>query len=205
MTRLWKTWGAALGLLFLAAMQQAVGATGPQALVRDTSERVLAEVVHRKAELEAEPGKIYGLVEKIVVPNFDFERISRWVLGKYWRTATDAQREAFVREFRTLLVRTYAKVLLSYSGEAIEYPPVAVPAGATDVRVRTLVRETGAPAVPVDYSLYLNSGRWLVYDVVVDGVSLVSNYRSSFGRQIQRKGMDNLIGQIEARNRDGKS
>jgi len=205
MTRLCKTWVLALGLFLLAAVQQAVGATDPRELVRDTSERVLGEVAHRKAELEADPSKIYGLVQSIVVPNFDFERISRWVLGKYWRTATDAQREAFVGEFRTLLVRTYAKVLLSYSGQAIEYPPMALPPGATEVRVRTLVRETGSPAVPVDYSLYLDKGRWRVYDVVVDGVSLVSNYRSSFGRLIQRKGMDSLIGQIQARNRDGKS
>jgi phospholipid transport system substrate-binding protein len=205
MTRCWRTWVAAWTLLLLAVVQPALGASDPRELVRDTAERVLDEIADRKAELEAEPQKIYGLVQEIVVPNFDFERISQWVLGKYWRRASEAQREAFVREFRTLLVRTYARVLLSYSGEAIEYLPTPLPPGATDARVRTLVRERGSPPVPIDYSLYLKNGRWLVYDVVVDSVSLVSNYRSSFGRQIQRKGMDQLIALLELRNRDGKS
>jgi phospholipid transport system substrate-binding protein len=177
-------------------------AEDPFNLVRETADRVLAEISSRKEELTESPGKIYGLVDDIVLPKFDFYRMSRLVLGKYWRRATDPEQASFIREFRELLVRTYATALLSYSGQQIEYLPLHAPPEAKQLKVNTQVKEPGSPPIPIDYSLYLDDeGKWKVYDVTIDGVSLVSNYRSSFSSQIRRYKLSGLIKRLADRNR----
>lgn len=178
-------------------------AMGPEELVRQTSENVLSEVRANKAELEADSSRIYALVEQAVLPRFDFERMSRLVLGRYWRDATDEQKQAFIEEFSELLVRTYATALLNYSGQEIKYLPVKAASDAQEVRVDTEVSEAGAPSIPINYSLYDAGDTWKVFDVSIDGVSLVSNYRSSFSSQIRRYGVDGLIGKIKERNDKG--
>jgi phospholipid transport system substrate-binding protein len=129
--------------------------------------------------------------------------MSRLVLGKYWRKATPEQREAFVREFRELLIRTYATALLNYSGQDIVYLPVRVGKDVRKVTVNTQVRATGAPAIPVDYRLWLSDNGWKVYDVSIDNISLVSNYRSSFASQIRRYKLDGLIAKLQKLNQRG--
>jgi phospholipid transport system substrate-binding protein len=183
------------------AETQAVGQK-PLEMIKETADRVLAELSYRKDDLTRNPGKIYGLVDEIVLPRFDFYRMSRLVLGKYWRRATDPEQANFIREFRELLVRTYATALLSYSGQKIVYLPMHFSPGATKVKVATQVKEPGSPPIPINYSLYLDEkGEWMVYDVVIDGVSLVSNYRSSFSSQIRRYKMSGLIQRLADRNR----
>ncbi len=183
----------------------AFAVSDPLALVRDTSNRVLLEILNRKDELTESPGKIYRLIDDILIPRFDFYRMSRLVLGKYWRRAADYQQAAFVREFRELLVRTYASALLNYSGQEIKYLPLRLVPGATRVVVNTEVREgRGTPAIPIKYSLYLAEDDWMVYDVTIDGVSLVSNYRSSFAAQVRRYRIDGLIKKLTERNRRGR-
>lgn len=172
----------------------------PLALVKDTSDRVLAAVTERKAELDAAPEKVYGLINEIVLPHFDFVRMSRLVLGKYWRKASDAQKDAFVSEFRQLLVRTYGVALLNYSGQKIEYLPMREVGDAKEVNVNTEVAEHGAPPIPINYRLYLNGGQWKVFDITIDSVSLVSNYRTGFNNQIRRHGLDGLIAKLKERN-----
>ncbi len=171
----------------------------PLSLVRDTAERMLQEMRARKAELQANPDQIYRLVEQIVLPRFDFERMSRLAVGRHWRRASDDQRRAFVEAFRQLLVRTYATALLNYSDEQIVYKPFRAEPGARNVVVNTLVSEPGGTPVPIDYRLHRGEdGQWRVYDVIVDGVSLVSNYRASFNNEIRRHGMDGLIRRLRA-------
>jgi phospholipid transport system substrate-binding protein len=195
--------GLALVLLWLypllAAAQQ-----DPMEVVKSTSERVLAEVQGRKKELNESPGKIYPLVEEIVLPRFDFQRMSQLVLGKHWRRAKPEQKKAFVVQFRELLVRTYATALLNYSGQEIEYPPIQWKPEDGRVMVKTVLRENGAPPVPIDYKLYLKDGEWKVYDVVIDNLSLVSNYRSNYSSKIRRHKLDGLIKMLAERNRQDK-
>jgi phospholipid transport system substrate-binding protein len=183
----------------LAAAQQ-----DPVELVKTTSERVLAEVRDHKKELNESPGKIYPMVEEIVLPRFDFQRMSQLVLGKHWRKATPDQRKAFVMEFRELLVRTYATALLNYSGQEIEYPPIQWRPEDGRVMVKTLLRENGAPSLPIDYKLYLKEGEWKVYDVVIDNLSLVSNYRSNYSSKIRRHKLSGLIKMLAERNQQDK-
>ena len=187
--------------LFLLSSFAAAAIDGPQQLVRSTGETVLAEVTARRAELEADPRLVYPLVESTVVPHFDFRRMSQSALGRFWRRATDAQKERVTNEFRELLVRTYATALLGYSGQTIEYLPVRATKGAEKVLVPTRITNGGAPPVPVNYRLRLNDDGWQVYDVVIDGVSLITNYRSQFASLVRRDGIDGLITALAEKNR----
>ncbi len=164
-------------------------------MVQQTTERVTGILQSRKAELEADPALLYTVVEKEVAPYFDFVRMSRLVLGKHWRRATPEERQQFAEEFRRLLVRSYAASMLKYSGEKINFLPLREDPEATDVTVRTEVEVPGTDPVEVDYSLSLRDGEWMVYDVVIGGVSLVVNYRTSFAEEIRSSG--GLAGLIE--------
>ncbi len=184
-------WIGLLGLLWpLLGLAEAktdasAGFADPQQVVRHTAETVLSEVGARKAELEASPSLIYPLVERTVVPRFDFESMTRSAMGRFWRQATPQQQQRLIVEFRELLVRTYATALLGYSGQQIEYPPMRSQENATSVTVPTRITNSGGPPIPISYRLKSrDEGNWLVYDVVIDNVSLVTNYRSSFARII---------------------
>ncbi len=191
-------------VLFLAAMvgmQTSWGSMqNPLDLVQETSNQVLAKVIDKKQELNKSPEKIANLVTDIVAPHFDFQHMSQLVLGKYWRRASDAQKAAFIKQFQALLIRTYAIALLNYSDQAIEYLPLHAQADASKVVVKTEVRSNGAPAIPINYRLHLHDACWKVYDVIIDNVSLVSNYRTGFSNQIRRKGLDSLIARLKKKN-----
>jgi len=192
--------------LSLAAVSAGVGAAEDlaTALVRDTSERMLAVLEKRRAEIDRNPSLIYALVEDIVLPHFDFDRITQSAVGRHWRDASPGQREALVKGFRQVLVRTYARALLGYSGEEVRYLPVRPGRQADSVTVSTEVRGRGSPPIPIDYRLYRKGGAWKVYDVVVDNVSLVSNYRSSFAAQVRQGGIDGLIARLAEMNTRGQ-
>jgi phospholipid transport system substrate-binding protein len=152
------------------------------------------------AAITDDPAALDRLVTDIVLPYFDFRRMSQWVLGKYYRKATADQRERFVVEFRNLLVRTYGRFLSEYAGEKVVYLPVADTSDATSVKVRTEIEFGDNSVISVAYSLYSGPDGWKVYDVAFDGVSMVTNYRSSYGRIIRTEGMDSLISQMVRRN-----
>lgn len=192
---------ATLLFVLLPVLARATDGLDAQALVRATADKVLAEVRANKARLDRDNSGIYDLVQRHVVPHFDFTRMTQSAMGRHWRSATEEQRSALVREFQEMLVRTYAVALLNYSGQQIEYLPLRASAVEDDVLVQTKVSDSGAPPIPIDYRLYRTLGGWKVYDVSIDGVSLVSNYRSSFAEQVQRNGVDGLIRQLSDRNR----
>lgn len=178
---------------------------GPRELVMHTSEDVLQTLRREKAGYEAHPERVYELVDKLVVPHFDFARMARWVLGKHWRAATAEQRQRFTEEFRNLLVRTYSAALLDYTDQRIEYDPLRVsPSDRKVAVVRTRVQRPGAPEVPIDYTMYRSARDWKVFDVSVDGISLVTTYRTSFGQEVRQHGIEGLIASLEARNAQRK-
>jgi len=177
----------------------------PQELVHQTADRMLDRLRTESKVIDQHPGRIYDLVNEIVLPHFDFERMSTWVLGKYWRRATPDQRARFVEAFRNLLVRTYAKSLSSYKDNTITYLPFRPGHDEKEARVRTEVDQPGGFPVPIDYSLYIKDGEWKVYDVTVDGVSLVTNYRTTFANQIRQDGLDKLITTLADRNKQDEA
>lgn len=174
------------------------------ALVKRTAERMLDTLEARRAEIDRNPALIYGLVETIVLPHFDFERITQGAVGQYWRQATPAQQRQLVDGFRQVLIRTYARSLLSYSGQDIHYLPVKPGNRPAMVTVSTEVRESGSAPIPVDYRMHNAGSGWKVYDVVINNASLVGNYRSSFATEIRQNGIDGLIARLGEMNRKGQ-
>jgi len=185
----------------LVAGQSVADDIAPQELVRDTSSRMLVALHDEQESIREDSGRLYELVSEIVLPYFDFRRMSQWVLGKNWRKATPEQRERFVEQFRLLLVRTYGSALFEYADEKIIYLPFVADSDAKTVTVRTEIELAGATAIPITYSMYRSNAGWKVYDVSISGVSLVTNYRSTFGSIIRKDGMDVLISQMFERNR----
>ncbi|MCK9529569.1 MAG: ABC transporter substrate-binding protein [Gammaproteobacteria bacterium] len=200
-----KLWtGALLALALAVAPAQAQDPQEAQQLVQQTAEKVLDRLQQDQERLKANPDLIYPLVEDIVLPHFDFARMSQWVLGKHWRAADAGQRERFTNEFRDLLVRTYAKALLEYTDQTIEYLPLLAGDNTDRVVVRTqIVQQGSAYPIPINYNMYHRKDGWKVYDISVDGVSLVSNYRTSFASEIRTGGIDDLIAKLESRNKRG--
>ncbi|MDD5240465.1 MAG: ABC transporter substrate-binding protein [Sulfuricella sp.] len=192
--------------IFGGATAAAVAAeVAPDVLVKETSQDVLAIVKKDKDIQAGNKKKIYELVDAKVLPHFDFRRMTMLAVGKDWRQATPAQQEALVKEFRTLLVRTYSTSLTAYKNQVIEYKPLRAQAGETDVVVQTVVKQPdGQPPVPIDYRL-LKNGTWKVYDVIVDNISLVTNYRSSFSSEIRKSGIDGLIKSLVDKNHSGEN
>jgi phospholipid transport system substrate-binding protein len=192
--------GVLFGVLSLTAVAAPVASSSPRDMVVDTSQKMLAALKNDKDLLKQNPQRVYDLVSEIVLPHFDFTTMSKWVLGKNWRTLNPDQQQRFTNEFRTLLVRTYAVSLSEYRDQKLNYLPLQAAPGADDVTVRTEVLRGGGPVIPINYSMHLTANGWKVYDVVIDGVSLVVNYRTSFATQIRNGGVDKLIEQLVARN-----
>jgi phospholipid transport system substrate-binding protein len=174
------------------------------ALVKRTTEQMLSTLQARRAEVDRNPSMIYGMIDTIVAPHFDFERITQGAVGQYWRQASPAQQRDLVNRFKQVLVRTYARSLLNYSGEEIRYLPLRPGSRNNTVTVSTEVSEPGGAPIPIDYRMYNNGSGWKVYDVVINNASLVGNYRSSFAAEIRQKGVDGLITKLGDMNSKGQ-
>ncbi|MFT7235882.1 MAG: phospholipid transport system substrate-binding protein [Methylophagaceae bacterium] len=193
-------------VLLSPAIVIAEEASEPQALVKDASDRMVQALKDNKDKIEQDPSFVYGLVDAILIPNFDFAKMSKLALGKNWRKANAQQRERFIGEFRLLLVRTYSTAMLEYSDEEIVFLPFRDDLAKKRVKVRMEVLQTGGPSIPMGLSMYLNKDNaWKVYDVKIDGISLVTNYRSSFAAEIRQGGMEKLIDDLASRNEKVKA
>jgi len=185
---------------FFATATVVAAEMAPDALVKETSQDVL-EIVKKDKDIQAgNKQKIYALVDAKVLPHFDFKRMTQLAVGKSWRQATPAQQDALVKEFRALLVRTYSTSLSTYKNQVIEYKSLRMQPSDTDVTVKTVVKQSGGQPIPIDYSLQKNADGWKVYDVVVDNISLVTNYRGSFASEIRQSGIDGLIKTLVEKN-----
>jgi phospholipid transport system substrate-binding protein len=180
-----------------------VYAQTPEELVKTTTDAILTALKVHQSTLEQDPGKIFALVDKIVLPHFDFERMSKLVLAQYWRTASTAQRQRFVHEFRALVVRTYATALLDYTDEKVHFLSSLGNVNDKRVTIRTEVRKPGGSIrIPINYEMYLPQENWKVYDVKVDNVSLVTTYRNAYKERIKNDGLDALIDTLAAKTKD---
>ena len=186
--------------LVLALTMSLVMAAAPQEIVRETTDNVLARVKNDKDTLRADPGKMFDLVSELIFPHFDFAVMSQWVLGDNWGSADEATRTAFVAQFRKLLVRTYATALLEFSDQTISYPATKTQGAASTATVRQEISQPGAEIIPVVYRLHNKTGDWKVFDVSVDGVSLIKTYRASFGSMIKTDGLSGLIKSLDSKN-----
>jgi phospholipid transport system substrate-binding protein len=176
--------------------------TAPQALVKDSSDKMMQSLKDNKLQLEADPTLIYGIVADVLMPHFDFDKMAKLALGKNWRGLSDTQKVSFTAEFRSLLIRTYATAMLEYTDEEIRFLPFRDDVKRKRVQVGTeIIQKGGGPAIPMTLALYQNkSDDWKVYDVKIDGISLVTNYRSTFATEIRNDGVDKLIERLAIKN-----
>lgn len=187
-----------IGLLVLAAFVTAwevrAQAQSPDVLVRNTTEEVLTIVRNDKDIKAGKVDHIVDLIEEKVAPHFDFVRMTRLAVGRAWRDATPAQRDTLIKEFRSLLVRSYSAAFTAYTGVSVEYRPFRFNPGDKEATVQTVIKlPKGAEPVTVDYDMALTPAGWKVYDVRVAGASLIINYRNLFALDIDRGGIEGLI------------
>jgi phospholipid transport system substrate-binding protein len=165
------------------------------------------EVVRNDKELRSgNQQKLLELVDAKVLPHFNFEHMTKLAVGRSWRIATDEQKKQLMSEFRILLVRTYTKAFTSYRDQIVEVKPFKLDPAATDVTVKTAIVKPGSQQpIEVDYDMEKSPDGWKVYDLTVEGVSLVTSYRGTFADQIQQVGIDGLIKTLVQKNQAAAS
>lgn len=169
----------------------------PDQLVRDTANATLAEIRQRSDELSKNPEQLYALVEDRLVPHFDINLIARQVLGRYWTQATPEQRARFASAFRRSLIRTYAKALLAFKDNDLTWAPAVLSADGTEASVKSTVASSNGTALSVNYKMHRVDDKWLVNDITIDGVSLVTNYRGIFVNEVRKSNMEDVIDRLE--------
>jgi phospholipid transport system substrate-binding protein len=189
-------------LLFAAgAVSAQASAQAPDALIRTVSTEVLDTIRKDKSLQTGDIGRLQQLVDEKVLPHVNFEKMTQLAVGRGWRQATPEQRQALTREFRVLLIRTYAGAMSAVRDHQVQMRPFRAQPGDTDVVVRTAVVSGGSEPIQLDYRLEKTDASWKIYDVNVLGVWLVENYRNSFASEINTKGIDGLIKALSDRNR----
>ncbi|HSH29742.1 MAG TPA: ABC transporter substrate-binding protein [Thiohalobacter sp.] len=174
-------------------------AADPRELVMRVSNELVAALREQREAIRQDEAIAYRLADEIVVPHIDFERIARWVLGKHWRSASEAQRTAFMEGFRQHLMRTYVSSMINYTDEIlahadeVNYPPLRNPNDSDQVTVRSRISLPRGGTAQVDYTMVRTASSWKIADLAIDGISLALTYRKEFSAQISRNGLDALI------------
>lgn len=190
----------AFALFFLSTSAFANEPLAPDEMIKRTANEVLGIIKSDKDIQAGNKKKVKELIETKILPQFDFTRMTRLAVGRFWNQATPAQQQELTNEFRSLLVRTYSASLNSYKDQKIDYKPLRMNPSDTDVVVKTAVQQPSGRAIPIDYTVIKSASGWKVYDIAVDGVSLVVNYRSSFAQEINQGGIAQLINTLKAKN-----
>jgi phospholipid transport system substrate-binding protein len=191
----------ASGLLLLALQMPLLATTtaDPQEIVKRTTEEVLQKLRTEGEALQKDPRRLYEVINEVILPHFDFGQMSKWVLGRYWRSASEPQRNEFTKQFELLLVRTYSNALAEFRDETVAFLP-SQNRSPTEIAVRSKINRTAGPSVLITYQMHKVDGLWKIYDVAVEGVSLVINYRSSFAQEIKQNGLQGLIQRLAEKN-----
>ncbi len=185
----------------LLALMPASAQVAPDEMVK-TAATAVTSVLKSDPAILGNPAKLKELIENKLLPNFNFQRMTQLAMGRNWAKASPEQQTALTKEFQTLLVRTYSGALASFRNNTIDYKPLRMAAGETDVTVKTVVNQANGQGIPIDYSLEKAAdGNWKAYDIIVAGVSLVTNYRDEFNTVIRDQSVDALIKQLQAKNK----
>ena len=190
-----------VGLILLVSFP-VMAATGPEQLVRQTVESVVDQLKANMDTFKSDPQKVYKMVDDLVLPHFDFVAMTDLALGSYKDDVGTDQKPEIVSEFRQLLVRTYSSALFEYTDQELIFLPMEGNEAEGEVTVRIEIEQAGGFPIPINYTLRLGDDGWKVFDVSVDEVSLVTNYRSSFARAIKKNGVDGLIKTLQERNQE---
>jgi phospholipid transport system substrate-binding protein len=183
--------------LFAATISQ----EDPEVMVRTLSQELIIKINEQRAELETHPEKIKAFADEYVLPYVDTAKMARYVMGRYWRTATNAQKTEFTQAFSDMLIHSYSKSLLKLQIDKVVVKPAReVKKGV--VTVASVVAQSDGNKTDVVYRVYLNrkTQQWLLYDISIEGISMLLNYRKSYGSEISKKGLDQVISEMVAKN-----
>ena len=172
---------------------------GPEQLVQKITQEVLDSIRSDKQLAAGDRQKAVKLAEEKVLPYIDFEEATRLAVGRAWPKATPEQKKKLVAEFRNMLVRTYSNAIGGYHGQTLKVLPSRGKQDPQDTIVRTQFVRPGGPPLPIDFQMR-NEGGWKVYDIAVEGVSLVLTYRSEFDAVVKQEGIDGLIKRLAQKN-----
>lgn len=194
-----------LFFILLAAPATALAAKDepPDVLAKRTTEEVLT-IIRQDSEIKHNRKKLFALIDAKVLPHFDFTHMTRLAVGRHWSGATPQQQD-LVREFRTLLVRTYSTALTNYKNQKVVFKTLRMQPGETDVTIKTESIQSGEKPIPIDYMMEKSPAGWKVYDIAVDNISLITNYRSSFSSEINKNGVEGLIKVLKNKNQTSEA
>jgi phospholipid transport system substrate-binding protein len=195
-----------LSLLLLAALSAPFAVAenaAPDVLLKSVTVDVIAIIRQDKDIQAGNPVKVANVVETRILPLFDFTRMTQLAVARNWRAATPEQQQALTREFKTLLVRTYSVALSSYRDQVIDFKPLRAAAGDTEVTVRSVMKQPGMEPLAMDYDMEKQAAEWKVYDIKIDGISLITTYRESFASKVRDGGVEGLIKSLADKNRLG--
>ena len=203
MTTMQRLLRAAAPPLFLAFALPALAQETPDAMVKRIAGETIQLIKSDPKLAAGDPARVREVIETKLLPNFDFTRMTALAMGRNWARATPEQQKKLTSEFQTLLVRTYSNALTQYRDETIDVKPLRAEPAANEVTVRSEVVRQGKPPVQIDYSMEKTPQGWKAYDVIVGGVSLVTNYRDEFNEQVKAGGVDGLVKTLVAKNASG--
>jgi phospholipid transport system substrate-binding protein len=186
--------------LFLLANLAPAQELGPEELVRGIIEDVMAAYKADKALSEGDREKALKLAEQKIVPQIDFEEATRLAASRAWSQASAEQRRRLVNEFRSMMVRTYSNAISLYTGQEAKFLPSRNKAAGTETAVRYQFARSGGRPMQVTYELRRTDAGWKIYDISVEGMSLVLTYRSEFDSIVKHEGVDGLIRRLAQRN-----
>lgn len=185
------------------------GIQAPDEMLQQATTKMLRSINENRAEINKSPGKLKSLVEEIILPHLDFIAASKMVMGKYWRRAEKAQKIKFIRQFRLLLLRFYSSALAEYlngkdkalNENLIHYFPINLKEGETTLTVRAEIQPDSGQPIPMRYRMHLTKKGWKIYDVSVEGISMITTYKNNFASQFKTEGIDALIASLEEKNK----
>jgi phospholipid transport system substrate-binding protein len=196
-----------LSALFITNSHASIQA--PDIMLDTATKTMLRSINENRAEIKQSPDKLTSLVEQIILPHLDFIAASKIVMGKYWRTAEKEQKIKFIKEFRTLLLRFYSSALAEYLSNKdkaldenlIHYLPVEIKEGETSLTVRAELKSDDGKMIPIYYRVHLTDKGWKIFDVSVEGISMITTYKNNFATQFKTEGIDALIASLQEKNK----
>lgn len=185
------------------------GFQAPDEMLQQATTKMLRSINENRTEIKQSPDKLKSLVEEIILPHLDFIAASKMVMGKYWRRAEKAQKIKFIRQFRLLLLRFYSSALAEYlngkdkvlNENLIHYFPIKLKEGETTLTVRAEIQPESGQPIPMRYRMHLTKKGWKIYDVSVEGISMITTYKNNFASQFKAEGIDALIASLEEKNK----
>ncbi|HEV2523940.1 MAG TPA: ABC transporter substrate-binding protein [Gammaproteobacteria bacterium] len=199
-----KRWVLVLGTLgcLLSASFVFSATQDPISMLRSVTDNVMQELRTHRQEVQQNSNRLYALVDHLILPHIDFSEMARWVVGRgAWKSADDATQSAFIAEFKTMVVRSYARSLLEYTDQKIEFLPLRGAIGDKQrIKVLSLIKENGKDPVHMDYNLIRDGDAWKVYDIIVEGISLMQGYRAQFAEDIKQGGLKAAIDTMHRHN-----